>query len=131
MRLNKGGRADLTKLVKRIPTAFAVGYDISSFELDATRRCIEVKTTISNSKLTFTKFHLSSNEWKTAESLDGRYFVYRLMVSKKETRLFIIQDIVGKYKSGGSLVEMTPGNGVEISFKEKAGMWEELLKWKK
>jgi hypothetical protein len=131
MRLKSGGKTDLVALVKRIPSAFAAGYDISSFELDETRRYVEVKTTVSNSKLTFTKFHLSSNEWKTAESLDGRYFIYRLMVSKEETRLFIIQDIVGKYKTAGSnIIEMTPGNGVEISFKENAGNWEELLRWK-
>jgi len=128
MKLKKGGRKDLIPLVKRIPSAFAVGYDINSVELDETKRLIEVKTTISSSKISFTKFHLTPNEWKAAESFDGRYFIYRLMVSKAGTRLFVIRDPVGRYKSDG--VEMTPGDGVEISFTKRSGNWEELLVWK-
>ena len=36
MRIKLGGREDLIHLIKRIPTQFAVGYDISSVELDVT-----------------------------------------------------------------------------------------------
>jgi len=128
MKLKRGGRRNLIQLVKRIPSAFGVGYDISSVELDGTKRLIEVKTTISSSKITFANFHLTPSEWKAAESFDGRYFVYRLLVSKNRIRLFVIQDPVGKYKS--DRIEMTPRDGVEISFSEHAGKWEELLIWK-
>lgn len=48
MRIKIGGREDLIHLIKRIPTQFAVGYDISSVELDERKRYIEVKTTMLN-----------------------------------------------------------------------------------
>ncbi len=48
MRMKLGGREDLIHLIKRIPTQFAVGYDISSVELNECKRYIEVKTTISS-----------------------------------------------------------------------------------
>lgn len=128
MRVKLAGKEGLVTLIKRIPTAFGVGYDISSVELDGKKRLIEVKTTISSKKISFANFHMTPSEWKAAESFDGRYFVYRLMVSKNGTRLFIIQDPVGKYKSDS--IEMTPRDGVEISFSEGAGKWEELLIWK-
>ena len=40
MRIKLGGREDLIHLIKRIPTQFAVGYDISSVELDERKRYI-------------------------------------------------------------------------------------------
>ena len=46
-------------LIKRIPTQFAVGYDISSVELDERKRYIEVKTTISSKPLHFNRIHLT------------------------------------------------------------------------
>ena len=55
MRLKLGGREDLIHLIKRIPTQFAVGYDISSVELDERKRFIEVKTTISSKPLHFNR----------------------------------------------------------------------------
>ena len=84
MRIKIGGREDLIHLIKRIPTQFAVGYDISSVELDERKRYIEVKTTISAKPLHFNKVHLTKNEWNTANSTRDRYFVYRLMISKTE-----------------------------------------------
>ena len=59
MRIKLGGREDLIHLIKRIPTQFAVGYDISSVELDERKRYIEVKTTISSKPLHFNKVHLT------------------------------------------------------------------------
>ena len=55
MRIKNGGREDLIHLIKRIPTQFAVGYDISSVELDERKRYIEVKTTISSKPLHFNR----------------------------------------------------------------------------
>ncbi|MGV8150005.1 MAG: protein NO VEIN domain-containing protein [Alkaliphilus sp.] len=127
-RIKIGGRKDLLHLIKRIPTQFAVGYDIQSVELDTRKRYIEVKTTISSKPLHFNKVHLTPNEWSTASSLNDRYFIYRLMISKKERKLFLIQDPVGMYKK--DLIQMIPINGAEISFDTKnSGRFEELLVW--
>lgn len=129
MRIKLGGRADLIHLIKRIPTQFAVGYDISSVELDERKRYIEVKTTISAKPLHFNKIHLTKNEWNTANSTRDRYYVYRLMISKAERKLFLLQDPVGLYKS--DLIEMVPSDGADITFDPRVvGVFEELLTWK-
>ncbi len=128
MRVKLGGREDLIHLIKRIPTQFAVGYDISSVELDERKRYIEVKTTISSKPLHFNKIHLTTNEWNTAKSTRDRYYVYRLQLSKTERKLFLLQDPVGLYKQ--DLIDMIPGNGAEITFDPKTvGTYEELLTW--
>ena len=129
MRIKIGGRKDLIHLIKKIPTAFAVGYDIQSVELDTKKRYIEVKSTISSKTLNFYNFHLTPNEWATAETLKNVYFVYRLMISKKERRLFIIQDPVSQNKNDN--IRMSPRNGADIIFQETSGKWQELLIWKK
>ena len=128
MRIKLGGHEDLIHLIKRIPTQFAVGYDISSVELDETKRYIEVKTTISSKPLHFNKIHLTRNEWNTASSTHDRYYVYRLLLSKTERKLFLLQDPVGLYKN--DLIEMVPSDGAEITFDpKKVGRFEELLTW--
>ena len=127
MRIKLGGREDLIHLIKKIPTSFAVGYDIQSVELDRKKRYIEVKSTISNKTLNFNNFHLTPNEWDTADTLRDAYFVYRLMISKHERKLFILKDPVGKYKN--EQIRMTPRNGADIIFSEKSGEWNELLIW--
>ncbi len=127
MRIKLGGREDLIHLIKKIPTSFAVGYDIQSVELDRKKRYIEVKSTISNKTLNFNNFHLTPNEWDTADTLRDAYFVYRLMISKYERKLFILKDPVGKYKN--EQIKMTPRNGADIIFSEKSGEWNELLIW--
>jgi len=127
MYLKTNDRKDLIRLVKRIPNAFAVGYDIQSVELDEIKKYIEVKTTISSKRLNFRSLHLTPNEWGTAESVGNRYFIYRLVVDKKDTRLFIIQDPVGQYKD--SRLQMSPRNGADLIFDEKAGKWIKLLIW--
>lgn len=127
-RVKLGGRSDLIHLIQRIPTKFAVGYDIQSVELDEQKRYIEVKTTISMKPLHFTKIHLTPNEWNVAKSTKDRYFIYRLAISKQDKKLFIIQDPVGLYKS--DLIDMTPRDGAEITFDtSKSGCFEELLSW--
>jgi hypothetical protein len=129
MRVKLGGREDLIHLIKRIPTQFAVGYDISSVELDERKRYIEVKTTISSKPLRFNRIHLTKNEWNTASSTHDRYYVYRLFLSKNERKLFILQDPVGLYKQ--DKIDMIPGDGAEITFDpSKVGEFEELLTWK-
>ncbi|PLT68694.1 protein NO VEIN domain-containing protein [Mediterraneibacter gnavus] len=129
MRIKLGGREDLLHLIKRIPTQFAVGYDISSVELDERKRYIEVKTTISSKPLHFNRIHLTKNEWNTASSTHDRYYVYRLMLSKNERKLFLLQDPVGLYKK--DKINMIPSDGADITFDPKeVGQFEELLTWK-
>ncbi|MBQ8977325.1 MAG: DUF3883 domain-containing protein [Succinivibrionaceae bacterium] len=129
MRIKLGGREDLIHLIKRIPTQFAVGYDISSVELDERKRYIEVKTTISSKPLHFNRVHLTKNEWNTASSTHDRYFVYRLLLSKTERKLFLLQDPVGLYKK--DKIEMIPGDGADITFDPSSvGEFVELLTWR-
>lgn len=128
MRVKIGGREDLIHLIKRIPTQFAVGYDISSVELDERKRYIEVKTTISSKPLHFNRIHLTKNEWNTASSTHDRYYIYRLLLSKSERKLFLLQDPVGLYKK--DMIEMIPSDGADITFDPSSvGKFEELLTW--
>lgn len=128
MRMKLGNREDLIHLIKLIPTQFAVGYDINSVELNELKRFIEVKTTISAKPLHFTKIHLTKNEWNTARSTHDRYYIYRLMLSKTERKLFLLQDPVGLYEK--KLIEIAYNDGIDIIFNPKtAGKYEELLTW--
>lgn len=128
MRVKIGGREDLIHLIKRIPTQYAVGYDISSVELDERKRYIEVKTTISSKPLHFNRIHLTKNEWNTASSTHDRYYVYRLLLSKSEKKLFLLQDPVGLYKK--DMIDMIPSDGADITFNPSSvGRFEELLTW--
>lgn len=127
VRVKEGGREDLLHLIKKIPTALAVGYDIQSVELDQRKRFIEVKTTISNKPINFYSFHMTPNEWDTANSTNDRYFVYRLMISRKEMTVYILQDPVGLYKK--DKINMTPRNGAEISFNVSVCEKTKLLIW--
>ena len=126
-RLKSNGREDLVHLVRKIPTELAVGYDISSRELDATIRNIEVKTTISTRPIDFKKVHLTPNEWQAAKSYKDRYYVYRLMISRMDIKLFIIEDPVQLFKN--DLIDISPNSGMDITFSEKSGRYEELLAW--
>lgn len=130
MRLVKSGRKDLVHLVNRIPTQFAVGYDIISVEADSElKRYIEVKTTISSKPLDFNKVHMTKNEWNTANTERNRYYIYRLMISKNYVKLFLLQNPVGLYKD--DKIQMIPENGANISFdSNKVGKFEELLTWR-
>ena len=129
MRMKVGGREDLIHLIKRIPTQFAVGYDISYVVFDELKIYFEFKTTISSKPLHFNRVHLTKNEWNTASSTHDRYYVYRLMLSKKERKLFLLQDPVGLYKQ--DKIDMIPSDGADITFDpDKVGEFKELLTWK-
>ncbi|MDQ7035166.1 MAG: DUF3883 domain-containing protein [Anaerolineae bacterium] len=128
MRVKIVGRSDLLHLIKHIPTHLALGYDVKSVEIDdGTHRFIEVKTTISNRSLDFSRFHLTTNEWLSAETHGSRYYVYRLMISKENKRLFILCDPVRLYKH--DKIKMIPRNGAEIVFQKDSGEYVELLEW--
>ena len=128
VRVKEGGREDLLHLIKKIPTSFAVGYDVQSVELDARKRYIEVKTTISNKPLNFYSFHLTPNEWDTASSLNDRYFVYRLMISKNELTIYILQNPVQMYKD--NLINLNiRNNGADITFNSNNCIKSTLKIW--
>ncbi|WP_029265806.1 protein NO VEIN domain-containing protein [Virgibacillus alimentarius] len=125
-RISIEGRPDLEYLIRLIPAMYAVGYDINSREVDERHKHIEVKTTASSTPVNFLKFHLTPNEWTAAESHEDRYFVYRLMVTKQATKLFVIQDPVGEYKRGN--LSASPRNGMDINFNpNKCGEEIELI----
>jgi hypothetical protein len=109
-------------LIQKIPTALGVGYDIQSLEgtPDRIKRYIEVKTTISQNRLNFGNFHLTPNEWNSATTLRDRYYVYRLMISKDERTLYILQDPESLYKQNKISMSLSHKSGVEISFSETA-----------
>ncbi len=130
MRVLNLGREDLIHLIQKIPTSFAVGYDIQSVDGNSpTKRYIEVKTTISKKKITWLGFHLTPNEWDAAETLRKNYYVYRLMLNGTDKTLYIIQNPVGLYKD--DKINMSPRNGAEVSFDENMFQPTKLLLWKK
>jgi len=125
-RLRSMGADDIVHLVKRIPNHLAMGYDINSREVDERHRFIEVKTTISSKSIQLYKVRLTRNEWNAAETHRGQYFIYRLMLSKEDIKLFVISDPVGLYKK--DVISMVPAEGADITFRpETAGNYEELL----
>lgn len=127
-RMEMAGRGDLVHLIKKIPNELAVGYDINSFQPNGNRIMIEVKTTASQKKLTFNHFHLTTNEWKTAETYRAGYYVYRIQLegSEKTERLLTLQNPVGLYKN--DKINMTPRDGADINFDLEFGCFEEILK---
>ena len=122
VRITQCGLGDLSHLIQKIPTALGVGYDIQSLEgtPDRIKRYIEVKTTISQNRLNFGNFHLTPNEWNSATTLRDRYYVYRLMISKDERTLYILQDPESLYKQNKISMSLSHKSGVEISFPETA-----------
>lgn len=126
-RLANQGKSDIIRRIKQIPSHLGLGFDILSLEVDESKRHVEVKTTISREDIRFNQFHLTTNEWIVAEDLDGSYFVYRLSISRKGIKLFVIQDPVGKYKM--NVLRMIPRDGADIVFDDNAGEIQELLVW--
>jgi hypothetical protein len=124
-RVKSFGLDRLLTHVKQIPSHFAVGYDIQSVEADTTRRYIEVKTTVSRNKIAIQRFHLTPSEWSAAESHQERYFVYRLMISGDDISMMLIQNPVGRYKTGD--LNMLPIGGADVIYTDKIGVQEKLL----
>lgn len=126
IRLTNLERPDLAKKVVKMPEALSAGYDLNSFEGEAEiKRCIEVKTTISRNKLAIQRFHMTPNEWGAAETFKDAYYIYRLMISANNVSLFVMRNPVGLYKS--DVIDMTPRDGIDISYSERAGNFEEIL----
>ncbi len=120
-------RSDLSRLVQLMPTKFSVGYDVLSRELDATMKHIEVKTTVSLKDFTVNRIHLTPNEWAAAESFRERYYIYRIQLSEKSLKLWIIQNPVGLYKN--DMLKMVPRNGADLFFDETCYKEVTLLRY--
>lgn len=118
MRLIECGLKDYIHIVKKIPTALAVGYDIQSLEgtSDKAKRYIEVKSTISKNKLHYFNVHLTTNEWETAATLKDHYYIYRLMITSDEMFLYLLKNPVAMYKQ--DKITMIPKDGADIGFSE-------------
>ncbi|WP_438297390.1 protein NO VEIN domain-containing protein [Sporosarcina sp. FA15] len=115
--LKKNDRKDLVHLVQRIPSNYAVGYDINSRDINTQHKMIEVKTTASSSLVNFSRFHLTPNEWSAAETHKENYYVYRLIVNKNGAKLHVIQNPVERYKAGE--LRIHPRDGIDITFDPK------------
>ena len=130
MRIIECGLEEQLHIIKKIPTALAVGYDIQSLEgtPDKAKRYIEVKSTISRNKLHYFNVHLTTNEWESATTLKEHYFIYRLMITSGEMFLYILKDPVAKYKSDE--ITMIPKDGADLGFSETACEKVKLKLWR-
>ena len=133
MKLKESNRTDLIKKVVHLPNHLAMGYDIRSYDYKGNIKDIEVKSTISHSSLDFNKFHFTDNEWNVACQELAKYFVYRLLISRKDdgranVKLFVIQNPIEQLKKG--FLKAKSGDGMDIIFQPKCGSYEELLIWK-
>ena len=91
-----------------------------------------MKTTLTHAVVRNTnyRFHLTPNEISTAETVGDSYYVYRLIVSGNNAKLFIIQNPVKLFEQG--IITMTDNNGADVSFdtrNARVGSFEELLTW--
>lgn len=125
-KLQQEGAGQFAHLVMKIPTPLAVGYDIQSMENNGKKKYIEVKTTISTRPMNFSEIHMTANEWSTADTLGANYYVYRIMITKTSTKLYIINNPVDLYRD--KKIRMIPsGDGANIYFDLKtAGFFQEL-----
>jgi hypothetical protein len=49
------------------------------------------------------------------------------MVSRNDIKLFVMEDPVQLFKE--DLIDISPNSGMDITFGEKSGEYEELLAW--
>jgi hypothetical protein len=88
-RLKRADRPDLALQVSWLSLeSVSEGYDILSFEVDGTKRYIEVKSAQGNAK----SFEMSKNEWERAEELGARYFIYRVTYVRTDPKIRIIEN---------------------------------------
>ncbi len=88
--LNKNGKKDLAKLVDQISERDdSVGYDILSFELDGTKRLIEVKSTLR--KIGKNSIYISANELKVAENEKNYYFYIIYEAGSKRPKIWKVK----------------------------------------
>ncbi|MEY7998655.1 DUF3578 domain-containing protein [Clostridium sp. Mt-5] len=92
------GREDLSEQIKHVAkeNGDGAGYDILSFEIDGTKKFIEVKTTTKDKS---TPFIISSNEVRFSELNSSSYYLYRIFDFNKQNstgKLFILHGDISK-----------------------------------
>lgn len=115
----RNGRGDLVHLITFIPTRLAVGYDFNSIEPEnELRRYIEVKSTISSSRLRINSFHMTPNEVRTARTVGTHYFIYRLKIMRdKRPTLVIINDPISLIKKNELVGDLNDvSNGIDVVY---------------
>jgi hypothetical protein len=96
-RLTADGHADLADRVRWTSReSVAAGYDIYSFEADATERFVEVKATEGAGQV----FEISGNEWTTAQQRRNRYVIARVTRVRHDSRIQWFRDPVSLVESG-------------------------------
>ncbi|WP_306349941.1 DUF3883 domain-containing protein [Flavobacterium sp. '19STA2R22 D10 B1'] len=103
-RLRDGNREDLIKYIDRVSLkSDSYGYDILSFELDGSKRYIEVKAT--TAKVGSANFFLSANELREAEESDN-YFIYMVYdVTSESPKVWPIRN---PFKPDNEVITKTP-----------------------
>lgn len=88
--LNENGKEDLANLVDQISERDdSVGYDILSFELDGSKKLIEVKSTLR--KIGKSNVYLSANELQVAENEKNYYFYIIYEAGSKRPKIWKIK----------------------------------------
>lgn len=89
-RLLEGGRPDLASQVNCVSKAFGdgLGYDVASFEIDGSERCIEVKTTKYGKEI---PFFLTANELRFSQEHSNKCYLYRVFNFVKSPKIFVLQ----------------------------------------
>jgi len=127
-RIKRLGREDLIHKILKLPENLAMGYDIKSFlgeNEEFSNIHIEVKTTISKNKLRVHSFTLTKNEFDVAQSYRESYYIYRLLISSSEFKLFVIKDPIGKFKQ--DKVKLSVSDGARITYTDESGDWHKVL----
>jgi len=93
-RLLRSNRPDLAKKVKRLSQYDDyAGYDIESFDVNGSKRYIEVKSTKRPFNGNSTTFEITHNEVETAKRYGKAYYIYRVFdVISEEPRIKVIRN---------------------------------------
>jgi hypothetical protein len=96
--LRSNGKANLAKKVKHVSQekGDGLGYDILSYDLNGSKKYIEVKTT---SGPLSTPFFISKNELIKSKKVDEEYFVYRVFDFDKISGVGQVKQIRGRLTS--------------------------------
>jgi hypothetical protein len=91
------GRIDLAnKIVKQYEDLSSFpGYDLKSYDESGEEIFIEVKSTNKKEKK---GFDITANEWKNAQKLGDKYFIYLVMQAQVESKRKITAKIRNPYK---------------------------------
>lgn len=100
--LLSNGRPDLAQKVNKMSDINdKVGYDILSFDLNGSKKLIEVKTTTGGKGL---GFHISANEVRVSVENSDNYYIYRVFDFNKEKNTGKYYVVNGSLKENFDLI---------------------------